>query len=127
MSRGINGLGIAAAAVFAGAGVARPGYSKPRASPESLTAFWAASSAVRTWALTLGYLAPLARGERPSSDLLRVAGLVQVGDSAIGIWQRNPRMAVFPALMGFAHLRGARILASYPSPPPVDASVPRRP
>lgn len=110
LARATNGLGIAAAAVFAGAGVARPNYSKPPASAKSLIAFWSASSAVRTWALTLGYLTPLARGERPSSDLLRVAGLVQLGDSALGIWQRNPRMAVFPALMGLVHLRCARSL-----------------
>ncbi len=108
----VNGLGIAAAAAFATVGLARPNYGRPAASVSSLTRFWSAASAVRTWSLAAPLLIALVRGRRPAPELLRHAGMVQLGDSALGIWQRDPRMAVFPAAMGLVHLRSARALSA---------------
>jgi hypothetical protein len=73
--------------------------------------FWAASSAVRTWAVTVPLLAALAQQGRPAPQLLVVAGLIQLGDSALGAWQRKPDMTVAPALMGLIHLSSARVLS----------------
>jgi len=66
---------------------------------------------VRTWAITAPILAEITRGGRPSPELLTVAGLVQLGDAALGVWQGNASMAVLPAAMGVIHLRSARGLA----------------
>ncbi len=107
----LNGLGIAAAAAFATTGLARPDYVRPAVSVSSLARFWSAASAIRTWSLAGPLLTALARDSRSAPELLTVAGLVQLGDSALGLWQRNPRMAVFPAAMGLVHLRSARALA----------------
>ena len=108
----VNGLGVAAAAAFATTGLARPDYARPGASASSLTRFWSAASAVRTWSVAAPLLTALVRRRRPAPALLTVAGLVQLGDSALGIWQRNPRMAVFPAAMGLVHLSSARLLSA---------------
>jgi hypothetical protein len=110
----VNGLGTAAAAAFAAAGLARPDYARPATSVSSLTRFWSAASAVRTWSLSAPLLIALMRERRSAPELLRVAGLVQLGDSALGIWQRNPRMAIFPAAMGLVHLTSARSLSAPP-------------
>lgn len=107
---GANGLGLAAAAVFAAVGVVRPNFSDPDESEHSLTRFWAASSAVRTWAMAGGLAMAARRDQRPSPELLAVAGFVQLGDSVLGVWQRNARMAMLPALMAIVHLRSARAL-----------------
>ena len=103
----VNGAGVVAAAAFAGIGLVRRGFANPKASEVALAKYWSASSAVRTWALTccLGWAA--ARSKHPSAELLAVAGLVQLGDAALGSWQRNPRMATLPALMGVVHLASA--------------------
>ncbi len=97
--------------MFAATGLARPGYVQSGSSSSSLAGFWAASSAVRTWAITAPLLAGIIRGGRPAPQLLAVAGLVQLGDAALGVWQRNARMAAFPAAMGLVHLGSARLLA----------------
>lgn len=110
----VNGVGIAAAAAFATTGLARPNYARPAASVSSLTRFWSAASAVRTWSLAAPLLIALVRERRSAPELLRVAGLVQLGDSALGIWQRNLRMAVVPAAMGLVHLKSARLLSASP-------------
>ena len=104
----LNAAGAAAAAAFAAFGAARPGYIDREKGPNSSAGFWAASSAVRTCAITLPILAALARQRRPSPELLTVAGLVQLGDSALGIRQHNVRMTLAPALMGIVHLATAR-------------------
>ncbi|MDQ2894326.1 MAG: hypothetical protein M3Y09_01560 [Actinomycetota bacterium] len=104
---GGNALGLAAAAVFAAVGVVRPNFSDPGGSEQSLTRFWAASSAVRTWAMAGGLATAIRRDQRASPELLAVAAL---GDSALGVWQRNVRMAMVPALMAIVHLRSARVL-----------------
>ena len=89
----------------------------------ALVRYWSASSAVRTWALT-GYLGWAAtRGKQPSAELLTVAGLIQLGDAALGVWQRNPRMATLPALMGVVHLAGAAALRGRRSSTPAGFSM----
>ena len=107
----LNAVGAAAAAAFAALGAARPGYVDQEKFPDALAGFWAASSAVRTWAITIPLLAALARPGRASPELLMAAGLVQLGDSALGIRRHDPRMAIAPALMGIIHLATARQLA----------------
>ena len=111
----VNGLGIAAAAAFATAGLARPNHGGPAAAVSSPARFWAAASAVRTWSVAAPLLLALVRDRRAAPELLTVAGLVQLGDSALGIWQRNPRMAVLPAAMGLVHLGSARVLSAPPA------------
>lgn len=106
-----NVVAAAAAAVFAAAGLARPSYVQSGSSSSSLTEFWAASSTVRTWAITAPLLVGIIRGGRPAPQLLAVAGLVQLGDAALGVWQRNASLAVFPAAMGLVHLGSARLLS----------------
>lgn len=112
----LNAAGAAAAAAFAALGAARPDYIDRDKGPNAPAGFWAASSAVRTWAITIPLLAALLRHERLSPELLAIAGLVQLGDSALGIRQHNPRMTLAPALMGIVHLATAHRLAhSMPS------------
>ncbi len=107
-----NGVGAAAAAVFAAAGLIRPGYVEAdSSSTSSLSEFWAAASALRTWAITVPLLGELVLKRRPSPQLLVAAGLVQLGDSALGIRQRNPSMTLAPAAMGVVHLASARVLS----------------
>lgn len=106
-----NAVGAAAAALFAGLGLARPSYMQSGSSSSSLTQFWAASSAIRTVGITAPLLAGIIRGGHPAPQLLEVAGLVQLGDAALGVWQRNPRMAVLPTGMGLLHLASARLLS----------------
>ncbi len=106
----LNAAGAAAAAAFAAFGAARPDHIGREKGSNSSTGFWAASSAVRTWAITIPLLAALIRHGRLSPELLAVAGLVQLGDSALGIRQHNPRMTLAPALMGMVHLATARRL-----------------
>lgn len=106
-----NALGAAAAAAFGAAGLVRPGYVQPGSSLSGLTQFWAASSAVRTWAIAAPLLLGIVRGGRPTPQLLTVAGLMQLGDSGLGMWQRNVRMALLPAAMGLIHIGSARLLS----------------
>ncbi len=104
----LNAIGATAAAGFAAAGLIRPDYVQNPTPTSALTRFWAASSAVRTWALTLPLLATMARHDTPSHDLLLVAGLVQLGDSALGFQQGNRRMTLAPAVMATVHILTAR-------------------
>lgn len=106
-----NGVGAAAAAVFAGAGLARPNYVETGSASSSLSEFWAASSALRTWAITAPLLGELVLKRRATPQLLIAAGVVQLGDSALGIRQRNPGMTLGPATMGLVHLASARVLS----------------
>lgn len=106
-----NAVGAGAAAVFATIGLVRPNYVQPDFSSSSLSKFWAASSAVRTWSITGPLLAEIIREGRPAPQLFTVAGLIQLGDAALGIRQHNARMAVLPAAMGLTHLRTARLLS----------------
>ena len=123
----LNAAGAAAAAAFAALGTARPGYVDREKSPDTPAGFWATSSAVRTWAITIPLLAALARQGRTRPELLAVAGLVQLGDSALGIRQHNPRMTVAPALMGIIHLATARQVAQSVTPDDRDAGAAQLP
>jgi len=107
----VNAVGLTAAAVFAAVGVRRPGYGQPGSVTSPLTEFWAASSAVRTWAVAAPLLVGVLRGGRPVPQLLVVAGLVQLGDAALGVRQHNPRMTALPAVMGLLHLASSRLLS----------------
>ena len=112
----LNAAGAAAATVFAAFGSVRPDYIDREKGPNSPAGFWAASSAVRTWAITIPLLTALVRQGRLNPELLTVAGLIQLGDSALGIRQHNPRMTLAPALMGIVHLATARRLAHSATP-----------
>ena len=106
----VNGLGAAGSAVLGVVGVVRPDYVRPGSAATPLTRFWSASSAVRTAAVAVPLLQALARRRAEAPALLTVAGLVQLGDSALGLWQRKPNMATAPAVMGVVHLISARHL-----------------
>ncbi len=106
-----SAVGASASAVFAVVGLIRPGYVQPGSTVSPLTRFWAASSAVRTCGRTAPLLVGLARGGRPAPELLRAAGIVQLLDAGLGLWQRNPPMAVLPAAMGLIHLATAHVLS----------------
>ncbi len=106
-----NGVGAGAAAGFAALGLGRPSYVEAGSASGSLSGFWAASSALRTWAITVPLLSELVFKQRITPQLLTVAGLVQLGDSALGIRQRKPSMALAPAAMGVIHLASARVLS----------------
>ena len=104
----VDTAGVVAATLFALAGLSRPGMFPTGATPDSATRFWAASSAVRTWAVTGPLLAAVATRRPVPPELLRAAAFVQLGDAVVGIWQRNPSMTVAPAAMAWWHLRSAR-------------------
>lgn len=108
----LNAVGASTSLVFSVVGLGRPRYVQPTSVSGPLAQFWAASSAVRTWAVTGPLLAAFARGRQPAPQLLVVAGLVQVFDAGLGVWQRNPRMTVLPAVMGVVHLVSARALTA---------------
>lgn len=108
----LNGVGALIATGFAGAGLARPLIAEPNSDARitTVTEFWAASSAIRTWAITGPLLAALLTRRGPSPQLVTAAGIVQLGDAALGLRQRNTFMTVAPALMGVIHLVSARVL-----------------
>lgn len=109
----LNGAGALVAAGFAAAGLARPSIADPGSDgrPSRLTGFWAASSAVRTVAITGPLLAELVTRRGPSPQLLTAAGIVQLGDAALGVRQGNAFMTIAPAVMGGIHLATARLLS----------------
>ena len=115
-----NGIGAVAAAVFATVGLRRPDYVVPAGQVTPVAEFWVASSAVRTWALAGPLVVALARpGSKARSGLLVASGLVQLGDAALGVRQRNFAMTTAPAIMGVVHLLSARVLG--PASPPARA------
>lgn len=105
MLLGVNAAGLLVASIYAAAGLRAAG--RPGRRSTSRKAFWAAASAVRTWSVAGPLLVGLVRS-RPSPALLAVAGLVQLGDAAIGCRRRVPGMATAPAIMGIVHLATAR-------------------
>jgi hypothetical protein len=107
----LNIAGAAAAAGFAARGVGAPGFVRPDEAVTPLARFWATSSAVRTWSTTVPLIAALASGHRAAPALLAVAGAVQLGDSALGVWQRKADMTAAPAVMGTVHLMSAHALS----------------
>lgn len=113
----LNAAGALVAAGYAAAGLWRSPGPRGRAalgaSPQG-ERFWAAQSAVRTWAVAVPLLVGCARS-RPDPAVLVVAALVQLGDAAVGAWSRKPGMAVTPTLMGVAHVLTARRQTSAPA------------
>jgi hypothetical protein len=105
----VNGIGILVASAFSARGFVKPNFSEPDEQSTPLARFWSASSAVRTVSIAIPMLAGIAR-QRPVGGTLLTAGLVQLGDSALGVWRRNPQMAIAPAVMGAIHLVSARLL-----------------
>lgn len=123
----VNAVGAATSVVFSVVGLGRPQYVQPMSSASPLTQFRAASSAVRTWAVTAPLLAAIVRGRQPVPQLIVVAGLVQLMDAGLGVWQRNLRMTVLPAVLGVVHLGTARVLtigSSAAALPPRSAASP---
>jgi hypothetical protein len=110
----LNGAGALIATGFAAAGLARPSIAEPQSGAEAntLTSFWAASSAVRTFAITGPLLTSLLTHRGPSPQILTAAGIVQLGDAALGLRQRNTFMTLAPAVMGAIHLITARALSA---------------
>jgi hypothetical protein len=108
----LNGAGALIATGFAGAGFARPSIAGSRSDGETaeITRFWAASSAIRTWAITGPLLASLLTHRGPSPQIVTAAGMVQLGDAGLGLRQRNLAMTLAPAVMGVIHLVTARAL-----------------
>lgn len=104
----LNAVGAAAALGFAVRGLYSPDYIQPAQTTTPLTSFWAASSAVRTCAVTAPLLASVLLRQGAAPEMLAVAGLIQLGDSALGVWQRKPAMTLAPAVMGALHLASAR-------------------
>ena len=109
----LNAVGATASAAFAVRGLRRPDYVQPSQPVTSLTSFWAASSAVRTWAVTVPLVGSVLLRARAAPTLLTVAGVVQLGDCALGVWQRKPGMTLAPAVMGLVHLASARWLSRW--------------
>ena len=109
----LNGAGALIAAGFAGAGLARPSIAEPKsdAGPNTVSQFWAASSAIRTWAITGPLLGSLLTQRGPSPQIVIAAGIVQLGDAALGMRQRNTFMTIAPGVMGVIHLITARVLS----------------
>lgn len=106
----VNAAGALAGTAFAVVGVRRPAYIGDD-TPVQLARFWAQSSAVRTWSVTALLLGGLAGRSSAAPELLVAAGLIQLGDSALGIRRRDPAMALAPLVMGVAHLASARALS----------------
>ena len=107
-----NVVGASASALFAIVGAVRPTFVRPGSQTNPLAQFWAASSAVRTLAVTSPLIWRTARGRQPSPQLLRTAGIVQLFDAGLGRQQHNPPMIVLPAIMGVVHLISAHILTA---------------
>lgn len=93
-------------------GHGRASIAEPRsdAGPNTLTGFWSASSAIRTWAITGPLLAALLTRRGLSPQLVTSAGIVQLGDAVLGLGQRNTVMTIAPAAIGIIHLITARVL-----------------
>ena len=109
----LNATGALVAAGFAAGGLIRPSIAEHRSVSDTtaLTQFWAASSAIRTLAVSGPLLVALSTNRSPSPQILTAAGITQLGDALLGIRQRNAFMTTAPAVMGVVHLVTARVLA----------------
>ena len=136
--RAANAVGALATAAFAVVGAARPGYVAPDEPVTPLAAFWSRAAAARTLPLSAAVLVELARRRsRTRVPLLVVAGLAQVGDTALGVARRNPGMALGSAGTAALHLatalgeqRSRRSRRQRPAAPPrtgEGSSAPVRP
>lgn len=107
----LNAVGATVSAAFAVRGLLHPEYVQPTQTTNSVASFWAASSAVRSWAVAIPLVGGSIVAGRGAPQLLVVAGLVQLGDSALGMWQHKPDMTVAPAVLGLVHLASAYMLS----------------
>ncbi|MFF0411147.1 DUF4267 domain-containing protein [Kitasatospora sp. NPDC004745] len=86
-----------------------PGLILPRSTAvNGGTRLYAHAYGARAIPLAAVTLALLATGDRSAAaPVLAIAGLAQIGDSAIGVRQRNPGMAVCAGLLAVLHLASA--------------------
>ncbi|MFF7356229.1 MULTISPECIES: DUF4267 domain-containing protein [Streptomyces] len=104
-----NSLASLASAGFCVAGMISPGLALPAGTAvNGGTHLYANAYGARAIPLAAVTLALFAMGD-PSAvaPVLAIAGLAQLGDSAIGVQQRNKGMAVSAGLLAFLHLATA--------------------
>jgi len=91
------------------AAVLRPALGLPSGEPVTAgVSFYARAYAVRALPLSVLALHVLLTGSTAGlTGLLIVLGLIQVGDSALGIQQRNPGMAIGAGVAAAVHLSTA--------------------
>ncbi|MGW7386123.1 hypothetical protein [Streptomyces sp. NPDC054794] len=104
-----NGLASLTSAGFCIAGMARPGLALPKGmAVNGGTHLYANAYGARAIPLAAVTLALFAMGDRSTvAPVLAIAGLAQIGDSAIGVQQRNKGMAICASLLGVLHLASA--------------------
>ncbi|MER6068241.1 hypothetical protein ABT187_05165 [Streptomyces sp. NPDC001817] len=104
-----NGLASLASAGFCVAGMFRPGLALPEGmAVNGGTHLYANAYGARAIPLAAVTLALLGMGDRSAvAPVLAVAGLAQIGDSAIGVQQRNKGMTICAGLLGVLHLASA--------------------
>lgn len=104
-----NGLASLISAGFCIAGMIRPGFVLPKGmAVNGGTHLYANAYGARAIPLAAVTLALFAMGDRSTvAPVLAVAGLAQIGDSAIGVQQRNRGMAISAGLLGVLHLASA--------------------
>ena len=104
-----NGLASLASAGSCIAGMTRPGLALPKGmAVNGGTHLYANAYGSRALPLAAVTLALLAMGDRSTvAPVLAVAGLAQIGDSVIGVQQRNKGMAIGAGLFGVLHLASA--------------------
>jgi hypothetical protein len=105
-----NGLASLTSAGFCIAGMIRPGLALPEGTAvNGGTHLYANAYGARAIPLAAVTLALFALDDSSAAaPVLAVAGLAQIGDSAIGIQQRNRGMAISAGLLGVLHLASAR-------------------
>src|SRR4051812_8718914 len=104
-----NGTVALVSGVSSVAGVIKPGLGLPKNAP--ITAgvdFYVRAYAVRALPLSVVALVMLASGSWAGlAAMLIVLGLAQVGDSVLGVMQRNLGMFLGPAMSALIHLLSA--------------------
>ncbi len=102
----LNVAALLSATLFSAAALRRPGLVRSGRRDRPLPTVLAAASAGRTWSITVPLLVAILRRRPPSRQLLISAGLIQLGDTAVNVWQRSPQAAA-PAVMSALHLVSA--------------------
>lgn len=102
----LNVAALLSATVFSAAALGRPALVQSGGRNRPLPRVLAAAAAGRTWAVTAPLIVGILRRRPPSRQLLIAAGLFQLGDATINVWQRSPRAAA-PGVMSALHLVSA--------------------
>ncbi|MFF2199663.1 hypothetical protein [Streptomyces sp. NPDC058145] len=104
-----NSLASLTSAGFCIAGMIRPGLALPKGmAVNGGTHLYANAYGARAIPLACVTLALFAMGNRSTvAPVLVVAGLAQIGDSVIGVQQRNRGVTVSAGLLGALHLASA--------------------